>query len=83
MNHLVGWDGPHIFEAETQLPGSLEPPVMILVVHQMQATSADYYFESYNHYGVHEARQKAMRILCFWVNFRMVSGRSFFGRNVR
>ena len=42
---------------------------MILVVHQMQATSADYYFESYNHYGVHEARQKAMRILCFGVNF--------------
>ena len=25
MKNLVGWDGPHIFEAYTQLPGSLEP----------------------------------------------------------
>jgi len=48
----------------------------------MQATSADYYFESYNHYGVHEAR-KNDEDLVFLVNFRDGFRKEFPERKIR
>lgn len=64
----------------TQLPGTRA--LWKFVVHQMQATSADYYFESYNHYGVHEAWKKrwgscVFRKEFFWKECKMRHGKTW------
>lgn len=71
MNHLVGWDGPHIFEAETQLPG------MSIRCRQPRRTIT----LNLTIIMAYMRREKTMRILCFWWISVMVSGRNF--RNVR